>query len=167
MSVDATKRIETVIKTISPLEVGICVNNLEQMISFYNEVLGFQLVSQIEVEAGKSKETGFTKGGYTIVRLQTNYGERIKLVRPKSDPDKRSTGNEVLSTAGNVFLTFIVNDLRIALDTVAQHIDNFRTENQIAEVRDGVFLSIIDDPEGNHIELVQYTSLKDYRPDLT
>ena len=49
------------IKTISPLEVGICVNNLEQMISFYNEVLGFQLVSQIEVEAGKSKETGFTK----------------------------------------------------------------------------------------------------------
>ena len=44
------------IKIISPLEVGICVNNLEQMISFYNEVLGFQLVSQIEVEAGKVKK---------------------------------------------------------------------------------------------------------------
>ena len=73
----------------------------------------------------------------------------------------------MLSMAGNVFLTFIVNDLKMALDTVAKHIDNFRTENQIAEVRDGVFLSIIDDPEGNHIELVQYTSLKDYRPDLT
>ena len=154
------------IKIISPLEVGICVNNLEQMISFYNEVLGFQLISQIEVEAGKSKETGFTNGGYTIVRLQTNYGERIKLVRPKSDRDRRSTGKEVLSMAGNVFLTFIVNDLKKALDTVGQHIDNFRTENQIAEVRDGVFLSIIDDPEGNHIELVQYTSLKDYRPDI-
>ena len=154
------------IKIISPLEVGICVNNLEQMISFYNEVLGFQLISQIEVEAGKSKETGFTNGGYTIVRLQTNYGERIKLVRPKSDRDRRSTGKEVLSMAGNVFLTFIVNDLKMALDTVGQHIDNFRTENQIAEVRDGVFLSIIDDPEGNHIELVQYTSLKDYRPDI-
>jgi len=155
------------IKTISPLEVGICVSNLEQMIDFYRDVIGFQLISRLEVNPEKSNKTGFTKGGYTIVRLQTNYGERIKLVKPNSGPDERSTGKEVLSKIGNIFLTFIVRDLRHALGSVIKYANNVRTENSIAEVRDGVFLSIIDDPEGNHLELVEYSNIQNYRADLT
>lgn len=155
------------IKIISPLEVGICVNHLKKMINFYRDILGFRLISEIEVGPAKSKEAGFTKDGYTIVRLQTNFGERIKLVRPYSNPEKRLTGSEVLSKAGNVFLTFIVRDLKLTLDKLSTYTDNIRTENSIAEVRDGVFLSIIDDPEGNHLELVEYSNLRDYREDLS
>ncbi|MEE2746272.1 MAG: VOC family protein [Pseudomonadota bacterium] len=154
------------IKIISPLEVGICVNNLKQMVNFYKDRLGFRLISEIEVGPAKSKEAGFTKDGYTIVRLQTNFGERIKLVRPNSNPEKRSTGNEVLSRSGNVFLTFIVSDLKLTLDNLSTYTNNVRTENCITEVRDGVFLSIIDDPEGNHLELVEYSNIQDYRDDL-
>ena len=151
---------------IAPFEMGICVNDLEKMIAFYGDVLGFKLISQIDVPADKSSEAGFTSGGYTIVRMQTNYGERIKLVRPMSSANPRLSGEEVLSKKGNVFLTFIVDDLKHTVSRIKDMGAPIRTQGSIMEVRDGVFLSIIDDPEGNHLEFVEYSEINDYRPDL-
>ena len=154
------------LKMIAPFEMGICVNDLEKMITFYGDVLGFKLISQIDVPADKSSEAGFTSGGYTIVRMQTNYGERIKLVRPMTSANPRLSGEEVLSKKGNVFLTFIVDDLKHTVSRIKDMGAPIRTQGSIMEVRDGVFLSIIDDPEGNHLEFVEYSEINDYRPDL-
>ena len=154
------------LKMIAPFEMGICVDDLENMIAFYGDVLGFQLISKIDVPADKSNEAGFTSGGYTIVRMQTNYGERIKLVRPMTWPNPRTSGKEVLSKKGNVFLTFIVEDLKLTVSRIKDTDAPIRTQGSIMEVRDGVFLSIIDDPEGNHLEFVEYSDITNYRPDL-
>lgn len=154
------------LKMIAPFEMGICVDDLENMIAFYGDVLGFKLISKIDVPADKSNEAGFTSGGYTIVRMQTNYGERIKLVRPVTLPHSRTSGKEVLSKKGNVFLTFIVEDLKLTVSRIKDTDAPIRTQGSIMEVRDGVFLSIIDDPEGNHLEFVEYSDITNYRPDL-
>jgi len=154
------------LKMIAPFEMGICVDDLENMIAFYGDVLGFKLISKIDVPADKSNEAGFTSGGYTIVRMQTNYGERIKLVRPMTSPNPRTSGKEVLSKKGNVFLTFIVEDLKLTVSRIKDADAPIRTQGSIMEVRDGVFLSIIDDPEGNHLEFVEYSDITNYRPDL-
>lgn len=154
------------LKMIAPFEMGICVDDLENMIAFYGDVLGFKLISKIDVPADKSNEAGFTSGGYTIVRMQTNYGERIKLVRPVTLPHSRTSGKEVLSKKGNVFLTFIVEDLKHTVSRIKDTDAPIRTQGSIMEVRDGVFLSIIDDPEGNHLEFVEYRDITNYRPDL-
>ena len=154
------------LKMIAPFEMGICVDDLENMIAFYGDVLGFKLISKIDVPADKSNEAGFTSGGYTIVRMQTNYGERIKLVRPMTSPNPRTSGKEVLSKKGNVFLTFIVEDLKLTVSRIKVADAPIRTQDSIMEVRDGVFLSIIDDPEGNHLEFVEYSDITNYRPDL-
>ena len=154
------------LKMIAPFEMGICVDDLENMIAFYGDVLGFKLISKIDVPADKSNEAGFTSGGYTIVRMQTNYGERIKLVRPVTLPHSRTSGKEVLSKKGNVFLTFIVEDLKLTVSRIKDTGAPIRTHGSIMEVRDGVFLSIIDDPEGNHLEFVEYSDITNYRPDL-
>ena len=154
------------LKMIAPFEMGICVDDLENMIAFYGDVLGFKLISKIDVPADKSNEAGFTSGGYTIVRMQTNYGERIKLVRPMTSPNPRTSGKEVLSKKGNVFLTFIVEDLKHTVSRIKNTDAPIRTQDSIMEVRDGVFLSIIDDPEGNHLEFVEYSNITNYRPDL-
>ena len=114
----------------------------------------------------KSRPAGFTKEGYRIIRFQTNRGERIKLVHPYSIPEKRAFEDEVLSHRGNVFITFIVEDLKTTLEKIRSTLPNPRTEGEIVEVRKGVYLSIIDDPEGNHIELVEYLNLEEYRSDL-
>ena len=154
------------LKMIAPFEMGICVDDLENMIAFYGDVLGFKLISKIDVPADKSNEAGFTFSGYTIVRMQTNYGERIKLVRPMTSPNPRTSGKEVLSKKGNVFLTFIVEDLKHTISRIKNTDAPIRTQGSIMEVRDGVFLSIIDDPEGNHLEFVEYSDITNYRPDL-
>ena len=154
------------LKMIAPFEMGICVDDLENMIAFYGDVLGFKLISKIDVPADKSNEAGFTSSGYTIVRMQTNYGERIKLVRPMTSPNPRTSGKEVLSKKGNVFLTFIVEDLKLTVSRIKDADAPIRTQGSIMEVRDGVFLSIIDDPEGNHLEFVEYSDITNYRPDL-
>ena len=154
------------LKMIAPFEMGICVDDLENMIAFYGDVLGFKLISKIDVPADKSNEAGFTSGGYTIVRMQTNYGERIKLVRPMTSPNPRTSGKEVLSKKGNVFLTFIVEDLKLTVSRIKDTDAPIRTQGSIMVVRDGVFLSIIDDPEGNHLEFVEYRDITNYRPDL-
>ena len=151
---------------IAPFEMGICVDNLDTMIAFYRDILGFELISEIDVLADRSTKAGFTVGGYRIVRMQTHYGERIKLVQPVKNPSDRMSGEEVLSNRGNVFLTFIVNDLKSALADIKDTGAPIRTTGEIFEVRDGVFLSIIDDPEGNHLEFVEYADIAEYRPEL-
>ena len=72
----------------------------------------------------------------------------------------------VVSKKGNVFLTFIVDDLKHTVSRIKDTGAPIRTQGSIMEVRDGVFLSIIDDPEGNHLEFVEYSEINDYRPDL-
>jgi len=151
---------------IAPFEMGIAVKDLDTMIAFYRDVLGFTLISEIDVPGDKSLEAGFVTGGYRIVRMQTNYGERIKLVRPVADPEARASGTEVLSRTGNVFLTFIVDDLTALVSKLKATSSPKRTEGDIMEVRDGVYLSIFDDPEGNHLEFVEYRDIAEYRPEL-
>ena len=150
----------------APLEIGICVEDPEKMIGFYRDVMGFKLISDLMVPPEKSRPAGFGKKGYRIIRLQTKSGERIKLVHPNSIPEKRTFNDEILSHRGNVFLTFIVEDLKATLRKIQKGTTILRTEGEIIEVRKGVNLSILDDPEGNHLEFVEYLDIEDYSPDL-
>ena len=61
---------------------------------------------------------------------------------------------------------YIVQDLKSTLKKIRSKVTIFRTEGEIVEVHKGVYLSSIEDPEGNHIELVEYLNLEEYRSDL-
>src|SRR3546814_13124631 len=90
----------------SPLEVGIACRDLVRLRHFYEQVLGFAFISQYQVPADKSAESGLSEGGYTVVRLQTSNGERIKLLAPvkpvpAQEParaEERRVGKECVST---------------------------------------------------------------------
>ena len=68
----------------APLEMGICIGDPERMIGFYQNVLGFELISDLKVPPEKSGPAGCSRGGYRSMRLQTNHGERSKLVHPSA-----------------------------------------------------------------------------------
>jgi len=155
------------IKMAAPLEVGICVRDMTRMVDFYTKVLGFAYVSLAEAAKEKSRLSGFTPSGYEIVRLQTNYGERIKLNRPVDPPYERSVDAHILDRQGAVYLTFIVN----ALDEMVASLKKagvpvLPTEGTV-EVRPGVRLCTAKDPEGNHLEFVEYADISIYRNDLS
>jgi len=154
------------LKLVAPLEVGIAVEDLDLMLSFYRDVLGLKYVSLYQVPPERADEATMSASGYRIIRLQTDTGERIKLAQPGSPPPKPQNDDEVLSTRGLAFLTFIVDDLRAMISRLEERGVPVRTGPDMVEVRDGVYLAFAQDPEGNLLEFVEYSDLPAYRSDL-
>ncbi len=154
-------------KMISPLEVGLGVRDLPRMRAFYEKALGCQFVSEVSVPADKARQAALSDGGYVVVRLQTGYGERIKLLGPH-DPVPAATAHSgpILAQTNAFYLTFIVDDINGAIERLQAHEAEFLTGPSRVEVRPGTFLSFCRDPEGNVLELVQYADIRSYRSDL-
>lgn len=151
---------------IVPLEVGIAVRDLPRMRRFYEQVLGFAFVSEVAVPAASAVQAAMHAGGYTAVRLQTSYGERIKLLSPMQAPAPAATPEYILDKANATYLTFIVDDIQAAVDKLLAADVEFLTGPQRIEVRPGTYLAFCRDPEGNVLEIVQYADIAAYRPDL-
>ncbi|MCX5819892.1 MAG: VOC family protein [Deltaproteobacteria bacterium] len=154
------------LKMTAPLESGIVCNDIEPMLKFYVDVLGLRLVADASTTPELSRRLGGTPHGYRIVRLQTPYGERIKLVQPAKRPPKPNPVPEWLyERHGMAYLTFVIDGIK----RVAKHLKGHGVKlisDEPIEVRNGVFALYSIDPEGNFIEFVEYPDIASYRPDL-
>lgn len=156
------------LNNIVPLEVGIACRDLALLRRFYTDVMGFIQISDISVPAGPAAAAALSNGGYTVVRLQTAYGERIKLLAPATPaPAAQAPAEFILDRPNAVYLTFIVADIDAAIARLLAAGIEFMTGNTRIEARPGVWLAFCRDPEGNILELVQYSDITGYRADLT
>jgi catechol 2,3-dioxygenase-like lactoylglutathione lyase family enzyme len=149
---------------LAPLEIGIAVRDLPGMTKFYADVLGWKPVSEVNVPAKKSRLNGLSPDGCTVVRLQTCYGERIKLLAaPSTGAAKRDQW--LLARAGLAYVTLIIegiDDLCARLKAKGVKL----ASDAPVENRTGLRVLFFQDPEGNVLELVEYSDLAGYRPDL-
>lgn len=150
-----------------PMEVGICCQNLDALKRFYVEELGLTEINVIDVPAGKAGDTGLTVGAYRVVRLQTPFGERIKLLQPEKESAAPTHTATILDRCGNAYLTFIVDDLAAMLAKLKKLGLPLLSGDELVEVRPGTFLIFLRDPEGNILEFVQYANIQAYRPDVS
>lgn len=74
------------LRMVSPLEPGIVCVDIDRMLDFYTQVLGLKFVSDAQASAEMSTKFGTGPHGFRIIRLQTPYGERVKLIQPKQLP---------------------------------------------------------------------------------
>lgn len=149
-----------------PLEPGIVCANIDAMLGFYTGVLGLTLVGDAETKPELSARFGATPHGYRIVRLQTPYGERIKLVQPKRDaPRPQSVPQWVFERHGLAYLTFVIADMQDVVTRLKAHGVKLLSDGPV-EVRPGVFALYCLDPEDNYVEFVEYPDPAAYRPDL-
>src|SRR3546814_4079170 len=125
----------------SPLEVGIACRDLVRLRHFYEQVLGFAFISQYQVPADKSAESGLSEGGYTVVRLQTSNGERIKLLAPVKPVPAHEPAAFILDKPNAAYLTFIIEDINAAIARLAQEGTEFRSEEYKSELRSLVLTS--------------------------
>ena len=114
-------------KMISPLEVGLGVRDLPRMRHFYENALGCQFVNEVAVPADKARQAALSDGGYIVVRLQTSYGERIKLLAPVNPPAAVVRSGPILEQPNACYLTFIVDDIDAAIARLQAHSVEFRT----------------------------------------
>lgn len=149
----------------APMEVGFCCRDLDALARFYTDVLGFELINVVEVDAARAKQAVLSKGAYRVARLQTPWGERIKLLQPRKTPRDGPRSKWILDRANAAYVTFIVDDLAAMLARLEGKI-TILTGLEKIEVRPGVWLAFVRDPEGNLLEFVQYDDLLAYREDL-
>jgi catechol 2,3-dioxygenase-like lactoylglutathione lyase family enzyme len=164
MSTDANKSWS--LKMVSPLEPGIVCVDIERMLNFYTEVLGLKFATDAEASAEMSAEFGTGPDGFRIIRLQTSYGERIKLVQPKKMSLQQSKVPAwVFARPGIAYLTFIVPDVNEVTTRLRKYNVQMMSKEPV-EIRKGITAIFTCDPEGNFLEFVEYADLASYRPDL-
>lgn len=150
----------------APLEVGVCVTDLERAVGFYEKVLGFTRISDATLSPERAEAAGFGPVAFRMARMQTNYGERIKLIETDPRPERGAGHGPILGRAGISYLTFVVADIDEALKRLAEAGAGMETGSGPVQTRPGTRLAFFRDSEGNPLELVEYEDLKAYRPDL-
>ena len=108
---------------------------------------------------------GLSEGGYSVVRLQTPYGERIKLLAPERTPTRPEQGM-ILDRQNASYLTFIVEDIASLVADLKSAGATFCAGDAPIQLRPDVKALFCCDPEGNVLELVEYADIAAYRPDL-
>lgn len=149
----------------APLEPAIVCFDLNRMLRFYTEILGLTLVSDVEADPVIGRRIHISPHGYRIVRMQTSYGERIKLIESNVPPKPHAEFDYVYECQGHAYLTFIVSNMSDLLPKLEEEGIAILSDG-IVEVRPGVLAFFIKDPEGNFIEIVDYPEIESYRPDL-
>ncbi|HWY58779.1 MAG TPA: VOC family protein [Terriglobales bacterium] len=154
------------LRMATPIEPGIVCIDLDRMLQFYTEVLGLKFATDAEASAEMSTEFGTGPHGFRIIRLQTPYGERIKLIQPKRTVLKQNPVSQwVFERQGITYITFVIVDV----EEVTLRLKTFGVELMSKEpvpIRQGITAIFAKDPEGNFLEFVEYADLAAYRPDL-
>jgi catechol 2,3-dioxygenase-like lactoylglutathione lyase family enzyme len=149
----------------APLEVGVAVRDLERAARFYEEVLGFRRISEATLAPDRAELAGFGRVAFRMVRMQTEYGERVKLLETDPRPEDPGRPTSMLGRSGFAYLTFVVTDIEAALARLKAAGAEMITAEPV-QTRPGTRLAFFRDSEGNPLELVQYDDLKAYRPDI-
>lgn len=165
LQVKKIDELDSSLQMVSPLEPGIVCFDIDLMLKFYVDILGLVLKSDFIVPPVVGKAIHISPHGYRIVRLQTPYGERIKLIQSHVPPHRHPERDYVYECHGYAYLTFIVSNLKEILPRLREEKIAIVSDG-VVEVRPGVLALFVNDPEGNFIEICNYPDIASYRPDL-
>jgi catechol 2,3-dioxygenase-like lactoylglutathione lyase family enzyme len=145
--------------------IGITVNDMDRAIAFYSTVLGFKKVAQREV-VGESHEHLYGVFGLRLATVTMQLGdERIELMQflaPRGRPapvDSRSNDRWFQHVA------IIVSDMERAYAWLRQHeVEHASPGPQLLPAWNpnagGIAAFYFRDPDGNHLEVLQFPSGK-------
>lgn len=124
------------------MQVGIVPRDVEASKRFYCDVIGLSY-----------------DGGRPIIKGRTlhffaGHGGTLKLLELPDElgqPSEHAASGELSDALGIRWITFDVDDL----DGIATRADGSPVQMPVTELRPGLRVAIIEDPDGNAIELVE------------
>ena len=125
------------------IDLGIVTTNGEAMLAFYRDVLGFEHEGDIAME----------HVGIKVMHRLWFGKSLIKLVVPVKDPGVPAAPGGIQGGTGYRYWTMTIHNLDEVLSAVqaaGQKIVRPRTE-----VRSGVVIGMVEDPDGNWVEFIQ------------
>ncbi|MEM7018368.1 MAG: VOC family protein [Pseudomonadota bacterium] len=123
------------------IDLGIVTSDGEAALKFYRDTLGLEHVA----------DTPFPMGG-TMHRLMCGTS-LIKIVVPTDAPPNKPAGGPIAHATGFRYWTMIVSNLSEIMTKVGNAGYKFSVPE--TEIRPGVKIGIVEDPDGNLVEFVQ------------
>ncbi|MCH9674501.1 MAG: VOC family protein [Gammaproteobacteria bacterium] len=127
----------------SAIDLGIVTTNGEAMLTFYRDVLGFRHEGDISME----------HVGIKVMHRLWFADSLIKIVVPVSDPKAPPAPNGIPGGTGYRYWTMTIENLDEVLAAVTEAGHTVVWEPN--EVRPGVTIAMIADPDGNWVEFIQ------------
>jgi catechol 2,3-dioxygenase-like lactoylglutathione lyase family enzyme len=123
------------------IDLGIVVNDSAKALAFYRDTLGFEHVGDMDMG-----------GGTTMHRLMCGTS-LIKVVAAGKEPPAKAAGGGIQGANGYRYWTISVSNLQELTDSVAAK--GYNVVVQPREIRPGISIAIVEDPEGNWVEFLQ------------
>ncbi len=124
------------------IDLGIVMNDGDAALKFYRDTLGFEHVAS----------TPMPGGGGTMHRLLCG-SSLIKVVVPDSAPEAKAAPGGITGATGYRYWTISVSNLESLVNACRDA--GYRIRVEPREIRTGVTIAIIEDPDGNWVELLQ------------
>ena len=143
------------------IDLGVVVSDVERSVKFYTEAIGFNEVEGFKVPADFSTDSGLTDNQPLDVHvLLLGEGEsatKLKLMQLPGVKSKKSSNDFIHSQLGYSYITIFVTDTSQALARLKKAKVKPLAKGPVALPKGfpkGVFLTCVQDPDGNIIELV-------------
>lgn len=125
----------------SAIDIGIVTTNIEAMMTFYQTDLGLELEGAVPMPGGGTMNR--FKVGDTIV----------KLIDMDPAPEASAAPGGIRGATGYRYWTITVGNLAEVVQRVADAGHKIIVAGQ--EIRPGITIAIMADPDGNWVELLQ------------
>ncbi len=127
--------------TKDSIDLGIVTKDADKALAFYRDTLGLAEDGAMDMP-----------GGGKMVRLACGT-TTLKIVVNAKEPKATSPEGGIGGSTGYRYFTISVSNLKEATDECAAA--GYKIAVPAREIRDGVMISIIEDPDGNWVELLQ------------
>jgi lactoylglutathione lyase len=143
------------------IDLGVCVSDVDKAAKFYTEAVGFKEVKPFAVPGDFCADAGLTNGKPLNIRVfvlgDGDTATKIKLMSVPGVSTKKNDNEFVHSEQGFRYLTIFVNDMNAALERLKKAGVAPLGKAPVALPKglpEGVFLTVVRDPDGNLVELV-------------
>lgn len=120
------------------LDLGVIVSDIKASLNFYQNILGLEFVETVPLWFG------------TMHRLRFGTSD-FKLIDPKTFPPRGATGLE--KQLGFRYVTFVIKNLSELCAELQKSGIEFTVPEK--ELRPGVRIAMVKDPDGNIVEFVE------------
>lgn len=133
--------------------VGLTVSDLERVVEFYRDTLGFSLLDRFSVAGeGFSTAVGVEDASAQFVHLD---GGDVRLELVEYEPAGERRTDEGVEQPGTKHLGLTVDDVDACYEALA---DEYETTSPPQTTESGSRILFVRDPEGNLVELLEPSS---------
>lgn len=145
----------------STIDLGVVVSDVEKAVKFYTEAIGFTEVQGFSVSGPFCADSGLTDGAPLKIRVlvlgEEESATKLKLMELPKVNSKKSNNKFIHSQLGFSYITVFVNDTAAALKRLEKAGAAPIAKGPVPLPKglpEGVFLTVVRDPDGNMVELV-------------